>query len=374
MFSIIKNICKVLFKRKSFIITTFILPIGIILLFSSMNSSTSYFPIAIINNDKGKLGDVLQDKLQDMDGIEIDNIDENENYKQKLAFHNYEMVLKIDEDFSDKILNGDECPIDFYSISESDYKSILENTIENEIKSLSTIASNVKVNNDNLENIVNEFENNKPELETTDKNKRTNIKDAFGVILYLMVVSAGVICEYTLEDEKLGTKERILMSKVSEKTYFGGQCIIYFLLTCVPAIEYYIICIVNDFDFGFDNSWYLLIILLSSVLLSVVFSMFVGSLIKDKTVYNLSLTAAIVPIFMLSGAFWPFEFMGSALQAIGNFLPIRWIMVAIERLQNNNDILSVMPIVGAVILISLLLFLLSIFFTRNKIVLVKNRE
>ena len=52
------------------------------------------------------------------------------------------------------------------------------------------------------------------------------------------------------------------------------------------------------------------------------------------------------------------------------FLPTRWII----KLQNSGDILSIMPIIGALLLVSLLLFVLSIFFTRNKIVLVNDKR
>ena len=374
MFNIMKNICRILFKRKSFIITTFILPIGIILLFSLLGDSSSNFPIAIINNDEGKLGDIVQEKLEGLEGVKVYKINESENYKQQLVFHNYEMVLNIKDDFSNKILNGEECPIDMYSISESDYKAVVKNTIESEVKSIATIARSVKINSDNFKEIIDEFQNNKPNIETTDKNKKTNIKNSFGIMLYLMIVSASTICQYTLEDERLGTKERILMSKISEKSYFAGQCITYFILACVPAIEYYIICIVKDFEFGFNNSWNLLIVLFASVFIGVVFNIFVTSLIKDKTVYNLVVNTATIPMFMLSGAFWPFDYMSSTLQSIGNFLPTRWIIISVDKLQNSGDILSIMPIIGALLLVSLLLFVLSIFFTRNKIVLVNDKR
>lgn len=42
MFSIMKNICRVLFKRKGFIITTFVLPIIVSNLFLSMSGSSYY--------------------------------------------------------------------------------------------------------------------------------------------------------------------------------------------------------------------------------------------------------------------------------------------------------------------------------------------
>ncbi|MDD6794461.1 MAG: ABC transporter permease, partial [Clostridiaceae bacterium] len=66
-----------------------------------------------------------------------------------------------------------------------------------------------------------------------------------------------------------------------------------------------------------------------------------------------------------------FDMMGETLQKIGNMLPPRWIFIAVENLQKGQEISSVAPMIIGMVAISVVTFLLSIFFTRNKIVLVK---
>ena len=56
---------------------------------------SSYYPVAVINNDKGAIGQDIIDKLKEVEGIELKEIDESEDYMQKLSFHNYEIVIKI---------------------------------------------------------------------------------------------------------------------------------------------------------------------------------------------------------------------------------------------------------------------------------------
>ena len=109
-------------------------------------------------------------------------------------------------------------------------------------------------------------------------------------------------------------------------------------------------------------------------LLAVVFNIMLTSIIKNKSTLTLISTSISVPIFMLSGAFWDFEFMGEGLQKVGNALPIRWFLLAIEKLQMGENINSIVPIILALILFIIFLFLLSIFFTKNKIILIKEHQ
>ena len=99
------------------------------------------------------------------------------------------------------------------------------------------------------------------------------------------------------------------MGKISERQYYVAQCALFFIFTAVPSIEYYAICKIFDYEFGFDNTILLLILALLMSLLAVTFSIMIASIIKNKSVFNLISSALTVPIFMLSGAFWDFEMM-----------------------------------------------------------------
>jgi ABC-2 type transport system permease protein len=81
-----------------------------------------------------------------------------------------------------------------------------------------------------------------------------------------------------------------------------------------------------------------------------------------------------LPIFMLSGTFWSFEMMSKGLQKIGNVLPPRWIFMAIEKLQAGEGITSIFPMLIGILALSVLFLLLSVFFTKNKMVLVKQND
>lgn len=68
---------------------------------------------------------------------------------------------------------------------------------------------------------------------------------------------------------------------------------------------------------------------------------------------------------MLGGAFWPFEMMPEYMQKIGNLTPQRWEIGSIEKLQNGDAISEVLLMLLAIIMLSVGLFLLSIFFSNR---------
>ena len=252
MFKIMKNICKILFKRKSFIITTIILPIVLIFVFAALYEGNSTFKVGIINNDESFLGEALEDKIKSIDAVEVVNINKNDNYLTDLVFHKYEMILIIDKDFTDNIINGKESTIGIKAISNSEMQAIMELIINSEVKSYDEIYKNISSENINPKEILKNFNEGKPDYKIiNNKEKKTSINTSLGVILYLIFVSAGVTCSFLLEDERHGTRDRILMGNIDEKSYFGAVIIIFFLLSSISSIEYYIVCNILDYNFGF---------------------------------------------------------------------------------------------------------------------------
>lgn len=375
MINIMKNICKILFKRKSFIITTIILPIVLIFVFALLYGGNSSFKVGIINNDEGFLGKDLKSKIEKIDAVEVIDINKDENYLTNLVFHKYEMILTIDKNFTKDIINGKGSNVKVKAISMGEMESIMELIINSQIKSYDELYKNISSKNIEPKEILKAFNEGKPNYEIINNKKvKTSINTSLGVIIYLIFVSAGMSCGFLLEDEKQGTKARIFMANIHEKTYFGAVITIFFLLTSITSVEYYIVCNILGYNFGFENKWILLLLMLLVTLLAVVFNIMLTSIIKNKSTLTLISTSILVPVFMLSGAFWSFDFMGKTLQKVGNALPIRWFLLAVEKLQMGQNIESIFPIILALVLLTIFLFFLSIFFTRNKIVLIKEYQ
>ena len=373
MINIMKNISRILIKRKSFVLTSIVMPILMVLIFANMNSNFSVYKVGLINNDRGELGRALEERLSQIDVIKIIKLEDDKNYNEKLMFHEFEMLIVIDEDFTEKILKGELSEINIKSIAQTDMEPTMVRILNSEVKALATICNNIPVEDVGIEKVLHAFNEGKPNYEVkTFESSKVSIWSTLGIIFYLIFVSGSMSCSFILEDESEGTKDRILMGKISEREYYGGVCAIFFILTSIPAIEYFIICNVFNYEFGFENKIILLILLLIFVLFSVVLSITIASVVKKKPVFILISLCFTLPMFMLSGSFWPFEVMSKSMQRFGSILPPRWLFLAVEKLQAGEDVVSILPIIGTLLILIVFLFLLSVFFTRNKIVLIKD--
>lgn len=374
MISIMKTVAKILLKRKSFLVTTFVLPIILVFVFTGINSGSSTIKIAVLNKDNGKLGNEVENKLSQMDGISTVDIS-NGDYMQDLIYHQYEMVVTIDENFTDSIIKGEKTQITYETISHNDTEAIIKSVLNSEVSSMARICNNVDVKNAGIDNVIKTFRDSQPEYEAVNKiDRKPSIIASLGMIYFLLFISAAGSCGFLLEDERDGTKDRILMGKISERKYYVAQCVVFFIFTAIPSIEHYIVCKIFDYEFGFDNTIILLFLSLLMSLLAVTFSIMITSIVKNKQTFTLINSTLTVPIFMLSGAYWEFDMMSSGLQKIGNVLPIRWIYIAIGKLQAGQGSESILPMISGILALSILFLLLSIFFTRNKMVLVKQND
>lgn len=375
MFRIIKNTLKILLKRKSFLFVTFVLPAILIFFFSSAGEAMSSINIGIYNKDKGDFGKAIEEGLEKMNGANISFVDSEEEYISNLIFEECSVVVVIDENFTEDIINGKENTIKVKSINAGEAAPIVTAYLEGEVSSLAMICNNVDVEKEGIEKVLDTFSSSKPEYTNISKvNKSKNPYNAMGMVLYIIFITAAMSCGFILEDERQNTKERILLSKVSEKQYYGAQLVVYFLTCCIPAIEYYIICKLGNFDFGFKNDFIVLLLLFILVLMAISLGLFLSSIIKNKMIFSLVMTTFTIPVFMLSGSYWPFEMMSKGMQRVGNVLPIRWFYIILEKLSANEGIISILPLLGCIILLTLVLFLLSVFCTKNKIVLVKEAK
>lgn len=375
MLRVMKNIIKILVRRRSFIFVTFVLPVILIFSFSSIGNTMSSFKVDVYNQDSGEFGEIIEEKIRSIDGIEVKEVKSEDEYMNNLIFEECSVVVIIDENFTKSIIDGEENLIKVKSVSENEVKPIITSFINNEVSSLAMLCNNIDMEENGVEQVVNKFNDLKPEYTMISKsNNKPNLLNSLGMVAYIIFVSASMSCGFSLEDERLGTKDRVLLSKVTERKYYCAQLLLYFLLSSVPAVEYFIICKAFNYNIGFSSEYILLIVMLLLVLLAVSFALFISSIVKSKTFFSLVMTAFTVPVFMLSGAYWPFEIMSHKMQSIGNVLPIRWIYVIIEKLQSGGSVISVLSLIATLVMLVVVLLLLSIFCTSNKIVLVKDSK
>ena len=154
MFSIMKNILRILFQRKNFIFVTFVLPLILVFSFSSLGNNVNSFNIDVYNKDAGKFGKVIEEKLESIDGVKVKKVKSEEEYMSNLVFSECSVVVIIDENFTEDLLNGKENLIKVKSLNENEAKPVISAFLENEASSLAMICNNIDVKEIGIENVI----------------------------------------------------------------------------------------------------------------------------------------------------------------------------------------------------------------------------
>ena len=186
MLSIMKVIVKILFKRKSFLFTTFILPLLLIVGISALEGGASSYNIGIINKDEGQFGTVIENRLKDSDFINLTEL-QDKDYSEELIYHKYEMIITIDEDFTEKIVNGDLSKLKYKTLTEAEDTAVVKNIIEGEVSSLAKLCNNIDIKKEGIDEVIKTFDDSKPELdEISSVERKSNVVNSIGLIFYVI--------------------------------------------------------------------------------------------------------------------------------------------------------------------------------------------
>ena len=195
MFSIMKNILRILFQRKNFIFVTFVLPLILVFSFSSLGNNVNSFNIDVYNKDAGKFGKVIEEKLESIDGVKVKKVKSEEEYMSNLVFSECSVVVIIDENFTEDLLNGKENLIKVKSLNENEAKPVISEFLENEASSLAMICNNIDVKEIGIENVIETYNDSKPEYNIISKeDKSLNLLNSLGLVSYIIFVYFCIYC------------------------------------------------------------------------------------------------------------------------------------------------------------------------------------
>lgn len=268
----------------------------------------------------------------------------------------------------------------------------IENLISNTINRINSnikiaevttayILKDVNVNNEELENTIynKAVDHWKYRLPITVKRRLLNINSnkqyddikhiTIGFILFFsmygMVFSIGDI----LEDKKLYTWQRMLISPISKAEILGGNMIVAFITGL-----FQIILLIMLSKYLLDIDWGNCILGILVVVSAFVFSTTSLGLLLSGTVKTTSQLSALTPIVltstsMLGGAMFPLEVVNSkVILFLSNFTPQKWAIKGIE------DIVMFGKGFESVILPTIILLTMGILFFVIGVILVKSEQ
>lgn len=359
MIRLIINTINLLIKKKSYIIMAIIVPAFVIVFFSFEFGGEYKFKVGVVDNDNSYVSNEIIKAVDDLEDIQSMKI-KKEDYEILLITQQIQMAIIIDKDFQNKLLNSEDEEIKIKSINENDVNVVVKSMIELKCEDLSMIAkiSNKDINK--FKEINQEYNDESTKLSLNDINeKRPQIEESLGLIIFVIFIAGGNIVNFLIEDEENKTKIRIFCSGISKWKYYVSLVLVFYIMSSMTTVIYYILAKVFSIDFGMENSINFLIVMLFLNFMAISFNLCIVSFTRSRYTSGILNVLIIVPCCMLSGVFWDFDIMPKNIQSIGRFIPTRWVYICLESIQKTNDLSSVNTYLGAIFALSMIILIIS---------------
>lgn len=339
---IISNILKVTFRKKGNIIVYIFLPLlGVLLsLIIYGDSGASALRIGFASHDNGVLSEDIKDRLLYNEDFLVADVNEND-INSKLLDFDLDAAVIVPEGFSEGIISGKPKNIEIVSLKGQDTTVWIEQLLNNYTDTLVKISAASSGDKRLFDRIYGQYKSGGITLDTiTVKDKiigKYITRTATGFLIMFIMLGTGFTTMLILKEKRNRTFYRICSAPVNSRQYILANSITSLLVVIVQII---FIQAVMKFVFKIDTGvgdipMFVILLMFGLVAIGagLVITAFSSSSYMAGTLSSLVMT----PTCMLGGCYWDVGFMPEFMQKISYFMPQRWAMEAIEKLQAGGD-------------------------------------
>ena len=343
---IIANNLKVSFRKKGNIVVYIFLPLlGI--LFSLLvysGTGTSILKVGVADNDKSVLSIDLKGVLQGREGFTVSDVAEDEVNK-KLLESGLDAVIVIPEGFGKSVYDGKIEKVDVVSLKGQSTTAWLEQVLNSHIGSLARLS--LAAGGDKaLFDIM--YAQTKDDLikmnvvKLADKVTSKNMTvTAIGLLIMFMMLGTSFTSMLILKEKRNRTYHRICSAPVNAWKYILANAVTSLIISIIQililqlAMKY-----VFHIDTGVGGIELFVILLMFGLVatgIGLVVTAFSGSSYMASTLSSLIMT----PTCMLGGCFWSVSMMPEFMRKLSYFMPQRWAIEALEKLQAGDSMAGI---------------------------------
>lgn len=358
------NTLKVTLRKKANIIVFLIIPVVIAVLSMGLfgNNTSRPAKIGVLNSDNGILSKNMIEDLKKIEKFKIIEI-KDADIKTVVSEGKVDCVLKIPADFSESIYSGQKKNMELVTVKGEDTTIWIENNVNIYAANLSNIA---KASNGNRKVFNSIYENfRKGEVKLTDEkvadvtNSKQVTETGLGFLIMFMMYGTSVTAGLILKEKKSRTYFRILSSPISAREYVIANAFSNFTMVFIQSLLV-IIGITKLIRINtFIADWQLLIILLCFGLVSIGLGLVIVAFSTTSSQAGYLSTFIVTPTCMIGGCFWPVDFMPDTLKRVSEFMPQRWTLEAVTKIQNGGDMNSILINIGLLLSFAAALFLIA---------------
>ncbi len=341
MLLIIANILKVTFRKKGNIIVYLFLPlVGVFVsLLIYGNAGSTVLRIGVVNDDTGVFSQDLKASMQETENFVISDVSKEE-LSGRLLNMDLDAVVEIPSGYTESIYKGNPEKLEVVSVKGQETTVWIKQSLNNYMDILYKLSAAAGGNRASFDKMYGQYKSNPARLtvvklkdEVTGKNMA---QASIGFLIMFLMAGASLISMIILKEKRDRTYHRICSAPVNARQYIAGNAITSLLVVIAQILMIqvsmkYIFRINSGID---DVAMFIILLMFGLVAIGVglVVTAFSSSSYMASTLSTLIMT----PTCMLGGCFWDIRQMPDIMQKIGYFVPQRWAMNAIDKLQTGG--------------------------------------
>lgn len=339
IFLIAANILKITFRKTGSIILVIFLPILALVISLPLNSSSTQQAVkmGVYYNDSGTLAKDMIGSLEKTGRFITVPVTEKE-ISDKITAGKLDCVLKIPSGFEEGIYSRNPKEIEVVSIKGAPVTAWVEGYVNYYVKNLMDISEAANGNTAIFNKMYNGYKNGKLVLSVSKLQDETKGKGittmATGFLIMFMMLSASFTASLIIKEKTNRTYFRIYAAPVPSSVYIAGN-----ILANVAIVLIQILIIIAGTKIIGINTFIpdieLLIVLLCMGTVAIALGILVVSFSKSSPQVSTLTTLIITPTCMIGGCFLPLSMMPDVLRKIANFMPQKWAVEALAKLQSG---------------------------------------
>lgn len=271
----------------------------------------------------------------------------------------------IPQRFEEEILKGNPKDVEIVSIKGEETTLFLKSYLDRKINVLYNLSKASEGNKENFYKMYDLYKNSPFSLKTyiVEDIGKTAVATtrSLGFFIMFLMFSTFNISNFILVEKRDKTFYRIFASPLKPRTYLVSNFFVNLILT-VFQIAFILALITFILNLGFTKATFdVFLVLVSFGITSIGLSSMIVAFSPSTSYSNTLSTLIITPTCMLGGAFWPLYLMPEALQKLSDFIPQKWAIDAIEKIQMGGSLSDVYMNIIILLAFALTFILLGIY-------------
>ncbi|MDV6035341.1 ABC transporter permease [Bacillus sp. SM-B1] len=337
---LIQKTLSVLLKNKKSLLIIISLPIiGTLISFSIYgNVGQGSLNIGVVNKENESIANDTIKFLEGLNHVNVSKVKESE-VEDKLTSKKLDGVITLESGFSKSVREGKPDHIEISSIKGDQVTVFIKSYLYNYIDNIVAISKVAGTDQSTFNSMYagyqkSSFKVKSETLADTSKNKdMTN--QTMGYLIMFMLFSAVNLSGFILKEKENRTYFRLLSTPIDGRKFILSNVVVNMMILTLQIVIA-VLFMTNVFHTNINMPFIVMIgVLMIFALIAVGLSLVIVSFSKNSAASNAMQNIVIVPTCLLAGCYFPYDIMPKAVQKVADFLPQRWLLDTIAKLQQG---------------------------------------